>query len=376
MTINDKLISAIREGNYEETVNCLLKGANVNYYDHGFTPLTASINNHDARISKLLLETERVSESELKSALSIAMSVKDKNITKEVIKYMKDFKQGFMCTNKSFHKLAIDNKWPDILELMIDKGAVFQKINSMDVNPLHYAAQQKDPIYVQILGKTLPVDSYCDEEVTPLMVAAENGNTDTMDALLKLGANPNAQQKPRVKMNFLLPSILRAAVIASNLIDIDSVVHKATYSGNPKTIDVLLKYNPQLDLNKFGSGSKTPLMIAAEKGNHIMVHHLLKLGVNVNARNGNGNALHFAIDGKSCEVAVLLLVYGINQNHRSNDYKTPLDKAIYQTQKYGINHSTLIAFLKYAKAHPKEVVCKKPVYFPGKGPRGPREDRE
>ena len=83
MTYNDKLISAIREGNYEETVNCLLKGANVNYYDHGFTPLTASINNHDARISKLLLETERVSESELKSALSIAMSVKDKNITKE-----------------------------------------------------------------------------------------------------------------------------------------------------------------------------------------------------------------------------------------------------------------------------------------------------
>ena len=221
---------------------------------------------------------------------------------------------------------------------MIDKGAVFQKINSMDVNPLHYAAQQKDPIYVQILGKKLPVDSYCDEEVTPLMVAAENGNTDTMDALLKLGANPNGQQKPRIKINFLLPSILRAAVIASNLIDIDSVVHKATYSGNPKTIDVLLKHNPQLDLNKFGSGSKTPLMIAAEKGNHIMVHHLLKLGVNVNARNGNGNALHFAIEGKSCEVAVLLLVYGINQNHRSNDYKTPLDKAIYQTQKYGINH--------------------------------------
>ena len=117
-------------------------------------------------------------------------------------------------------------------------------------------------------------------------------------------------------------------------------------------------------------------MIAAERGDNIMAHHLLKLGVNVNARHGSGNALHFAVDGQSIEVAKLLLAYGIDQNHQSNDYKTPLDKAIYQTQKYGINHSTLIAFLKYAKANPKNVFCKKPVYFPGKGPRGSREDRE
>ncbi len=378
MSINDDLLDAVRKQDYEKVTKCLIKGADVNYYKDCQTPLCIATNNHDIQMVNLLLETDRVTAKELKTILQIAMTLKNKEISKILIDHMQDFKQGWFDIGiyESFHKLAIDNAWPDILKSLLCKGARFKKCEGWDVNPLHYAAKQKDPIYVQLLGKYIDVDDTKDEEETPLMIAAEAGNDETMDALLKMGANLQAKPEPKVHINFLIPSILRAGVIKMNLVNIDSVLHKAVSSGNTKTIDVLLKHKPDLDLNARGSESKTPLMIAAERGDNQMVHHLLKLGVNVNIRRGEGNALHSAVEGDSIESIKLLLAYGIDQHHQTNNYQTPLSKAINEHKKYGVPSKEVIDLLTYAKANPKKVVSQKPTYFPGRNPKGGRGPRE
>ena len=203
------------------------------------------------------------------------------------------------------------------------------------------------------------------------MVAAEKGNDETMDALLSLGADPVAEQKPRVRINNLVPSMVRAFFVASTMTTIDSVIHKAAYSGNPKTVDVLLKYRPTLDLNKFGTDLKTPLMIAAENGHKEMVHHLLKLGADVNHQCTYKSALHYAVDANSTEIAKLLLEYGIHQKSKMSG-PSALETLLSQNRRYGIQNPELVDLLRYAQAHPQKVISQKPTYFPGRDPRGSR----
>ena len=155
---------------------------------------------------------------------------------------------------------------------------------------------------------------------------------------------------------------------------IDQVIHKAASSKNIKTVDVLLKHKPDLNLDKFGTDLKTPLMIAAEKGDKEMVHHLLKLGVNVNKTVTNMNALHFAVKRQSLEIVKLLLEYGINQAHGAN-HQTALDQLLHESRKYGIQNPELINLLKYAQNNPQKVISRKPVFFPGREPNNTRNSR-
>ena len=321
---------------------------------------------------KTLLNRYKFDAKSMKYLLQMAMNDSTEEISKELIKNMQDFKLGWLLsTDGSYHKLAIDKYWPDVLNLMIDRGATFKKYDSLDVNPMHYAAKSASPKFVKILARVVPVDTYEDEEYTPLMVAAENGNDQTMDALLSMGANPEAVQKPRVTIDYLVPSLLRAFFVVSTMAPIDSVIHKAAYSGNPKTIDVLLKHRNLLDLNASGTDLKTPLMIATERKHIDMVHHLLKLGVNVNRRTVDKNALHYAVEANSIEITKLLLEYGIDQMHNTKK-TTALDQLLHESRKYGIQNPELIDLLKYAKANPQKVKSQKPYYYPGYGPNHDR----
>ena len=375
MSINDDLLDAVYEKNYQKAVKCIKNGADVNYENGGMSPLCLAINKHDLQMVKLLLEPEQIPPKDLKGFLHVAMAVKDKPITKELLKYMNDFSPSLFEVHDSYHKQAIDNAWPDILELMIKKGARFKKNGSDDVNPMHYAAKNKNPIYAKILRKVVQPDFYYGEELTPLMVAAEYGNVDTMEALLQMGANPEAEQEPRVTINFLIPSLLRVALVKSCINHIDSVVHKATSSRNTKAIDILLKYKPDLNLNKIGTKGKTPLVIASENADIEMVKHLLKLGVSTSISAGIKYPLHAAVDGNSIEVVKLLLEYGSKPVCYDEHSRTPLEKAVHESRKYGIQNPELIDLLKYAQNNPQKVASQNPVYYPGRDPRrgrGPR----
>ena len=337
-----------------------------------YNSLAEAILNHDLPKVKRILKKYEFESKTMKYLLQLALNDSTEEISKELVKKMNDFELSWlMCADGSYHQLAIDKQWPSVLELMVARGATFRKYDSIDVNPMHYAAQQKDPIYAKILGKVVQPDFYYGEELTPLMVAAENGNDETMDALLSLGADPVAEQKPRVRINNLVPSMVRAFFVVSTMTTIDSVIHKAAYSGNPKTVDVLLKYRPTLDLNKFGTDLKTPLMIAAENGHKEMVHHLLKLGADVNHQCTYKSALHYAVDANSTEIAKLLLEYGIHQKSKMSG-PSALETLLSQNRRYGIQNPELVDLLRYAQAHPQKVISQKPTYFPGRDPRGSR----
>lgn len=370
MSLNEAFFEAIENGNLRKAKEYLSLGADITFNQGGFTPLGLAIQCSDMRLFNFLLKSGKLPKKEINSHISYALYNAEKDMAKQLIAHTDEVRQSSWSMD-SLIKLAIDNKYPDILKAMLEKGLKPNKGADLYEPPLHYAARQKDPIYAKILGEVVPPDFYYGEELTPLMVAAEKGNDKTMDALLSLGANPLAEQKPRVSINCLVPSMLRAFFVVSTMTTIDSVIHKASYSGNPKTIDVLLKYQPTLDLNKFGTGLKTPLMIAAENGHTEMVHHLLKLGADVNHQCTYKSALHYAVDANSTEIAKLLLEYGIHQKSQRSG-PSALEELLYQNRKYGIQNPELVDLLKYAQAHPQKVISQNPTYFPGRDPRGSR----
>ena len=73
-------------------------------------------------------------------------------------------------------------------------------------------------------------------------------------------------------------------------------------------------WNQRLSLNK---GKYTPLQIAAEEGQHVVVQLLLELGADVNARGGlYGNALQAASAGGYLEIVRVLLKFGADDKDR------------------------------------------------------------
>lgn len=369
MSLNETFLEAIRNRNLEKAKEYFSVGADVNFYKEGHTPLSLAINNGDMPMFKFLISTEKLLKKEIVSCIEVALYRKEKDMAQSLIAHTDEVYQPFYSTD-SYIKMAIKNGWADILESMLKKGLSPKKCRDLNVPPMHYAAKQKNPAFVKILGRYIDVNDTKDEEKTPLMIAAEMGNIETMEALLRMGANPAGKQEAKIDIKFLIPSLLRAGLIKINWECIDSVIHKAVLSRKPEAIDMLLKYRSNLNLNEQGDDAKTPLMIAAEIHDEIVVHHLLKLGVDVNIRRGEGNALHSAVDGNSLEIIKLLLIYGIDQFHQSNDHKTALDKAILNNRKYGKPSQEVIDFLRYAQQNPKKVTSQKPTYFPGCDPRG------
>jgi len=174
-----------------------------------------------------------------------------------------------------------------------------------------------------------------------LMLASVVGDAESVEMLLKNGANPNYRDKDgwtplhyaayrgRVDVAELL--IKHGAEINAKDNDGATPLHLAAQKGHVDVAELLIKYSAEV--NARSNNGRTPLHAAA-LGDHVKVAELLiKHGAEVNARDDNGTTpLHYAASWGHVDVAELLIKHGAEINAGDKNGYTPLHLATYHGQ--------------------------------------------
>lgn len=224
---------------------------------------------------------------------------------------------------------AKDADWARLSSLLSTQSNV-QAVYGDGTSALHWASYHDNvQAAVELIERGIDVDSVTDLGVTPLWLAADNGSSAMVDALLEHGANPNL-----------------------NLLSGETLVMTAAHSGNAALVRSLLAAgaSPQGAVTR----DQTALMWAAGQGHADVVAALLDYGAEVDARTlvrsqfvksekeqdshplnkvwveqGGNTALIFAARAGSLESARLLVAAGSDVNGLSAFGTSPAIMAVH-----------------------------------------------
>ena len=131
-----------------------------------------------------------------------------------------------------------------------------------------------------------------------LTLAAQNGHTETVQALITAGANVNLQDAQGYTALMLAATLGRTdtvqALITSPTININhqgvhgnTALMRAAYYGHTDTVQVLIN-NPNTDMNVQNNPGNTALMIATQRQDMPTVYALTGAGANLYLQNHAG----------------------------------------------------------------------------------------
>lgn len=147
---------------------------------------------------------------------------------------------------------------------------------------------------------------------TALLWAVIHQRADVALALLKAGANPS----PRTTGKW-------AAGLGVGAV---TPLHMAASNGNIELVDILIRGGATVDARD--ALGNTPLLMGAMNGHLDVVRSLLATGADPNSSGGEYTALHVAAIGGHLELVALLLRNGANVNPIHDDPWPPLQLAI------------------------------------------------
>jgi ankyrin repeat protein len=167
--------------------------------------------------------------------------------------------------------------------------------------PLLIAAQNGHKEIVEaLLNARAPVDQAGSSGITPLWIAAQNGHKEIVEALLNARAPVDQADSYGITPLWI-----------------------AAQNGHKEIVKALLKAQAQVD--QADSAGITPLLIAAEKGHIEVVEILLGAGANVNQAHHTGTTpLLIAATNGHRKIVEVLLETGANVNQANNIGITPL----------------------------------------------------
>lgn len=165
-------------------------------------------------------------------------------------------------------------------------------------------------------------------ERTPLLIAAENGQTEIVDLLLKKGADINARDRTN---GAPLSQGNSALILAAAMNHLDTVKRLLAHTKKP---DVLMREK----------GGKTAFWFAVEKENLEMVKLLHSHGSKINLPDKSGaSVLTATVLHKKYDVLDFLVAKGADINMADNNGSTPLRTAIGCKNQ---NQPVILAYLK------------------------------
>ena len=200
------------------------------------------------------------------------------------------------------------------VSVLIEHGANVNLQDQGGLTAVHYAVRgsHAGEILSCLLENGGDVDSITFDDCTPLMIAAEKGDTEVATLLIEHGANVGLSDKTGAT------ALCHALSCLGNFCEVMSCLIE-----NGADINACTSYN-----------CCNPLMMACENNQLNAVTFLIERGALVNLQDKEGQtALHHAIQANSgfhepYEVLDCLIQNGADVNTQSNEGRTPLMKAI------------------------------------------------
>ena len=303
-------VAATRNRNPAVAELLIARGASTQATDDkGWSVLEAARAGGNARIATIA--THRAMEPAGVDSWRLLYSDWTASATVESLSRLLDFDTTLVSRTGSegslLHSLARFNPDPDVIALLLDRGADIRAVNALGENALFSAAVGKSPAIVALLvERGLPVDAANEYNETALFQAARWNEDPAMVAMfLDLGADLNggeyswrtALHEAAANKNHEVAALLldRGADVAalSNFI-VETPLMVAVSAGTLETTELLLDRGA--DPNQTASSGPSALHDAARHGKPKVVQLLLDRGARVGAADYDGNtALDIAL---------------------------------------------------------------------------------
>src|SRR5262245_18619509 len=215
------------------------------------------------------------------------------------------------------------------VDALIKRGADVKAITRYGVTPIQIAALNGNAVILRrLLDAGADVNTATPGGETALMTAARTGKADAVTLLLERGANVNAKDTARSQTALMWAVTENHPDIVKLLVARGADVKAQTTINTPKG-----EYVPARAGGTSGNGiirqralptkdgGMTPLLFAVRDGNVAMTRLLLELGADINQTTGNHTSpLLIALLNGQVALATELLGKGANPNS-ADDYK-------------------------------------------------------
>ncbi|KAI9762711.1 MAG: hypothetical protein M1840_001178 [Geoglossum simile] len=271
LDVQSPLYMASLRGNQDIIRLLLDRGADVNAEGGYGIPLQASIISGNEAAFNLLLESGgdiHYQGGHFGSVVGQAVSSRALSILDRLLKLGAKFEETALA-------VAIDNGLPEVVEVLLNKGADPNAEGQKYKNMLQLALRNGEgDIVRRLVEKGADLNIIEGEYGTALQAAALNGDEEIVELLLDAGADVN------LPSHGIYGSALQAAIAIKSRPIIYLLLEKGA------------------DVNASGGEFGTPIQAAAKNGDHELVQLLLERGAEVNAKGGRyGTALRAALAG-------------------------------------------------------------------------------
>jgi ankyrin repeat protein len=272
------LMEAARRKEAMPAVDLVAAGADVNIADReGWTALMFAAREGTLAAARAIIRSPKQSSLDALARETSALSLAAERGRHALVRALIEAGAGVRKPEIGGRalQLAAQEEHVDIVRTLMEAKAPLGFSGWENEPPLHAAAARGQFAVVDaLLGAGLEPDQTDRNGQTALMKASANGHDKAVASLLRLGAAPD-------------------------LADPDgwtALMHAAAHpsSGSVTAIRELVRAGAAVN-RRAGPDGKTPLMIAAEKGNEIATDELLRSGAQRDLQSGGRTALDFAL---------------------------------------------------------------------------------
>lgn len=196
---NESLIVAIQSNDVDTVQDMIKLGMNIEFFDKGssHTPLTAALYQNKSEIVRLLVNngaSVNTKDGGGSVPFILAIGMDDNDLAMELINKCASVNIYDSTSNALF--TAIQKQKPDIVRLLIQKGADVNKVGGFGIKPIYRAAEFNSLEIVKLLVENgADIQTAKENGWTPLIIAIQEKQYEIAKYLIEHGVNLTSTTK-------------------------------------------------------------------------------------------------------------------------------------------------------------------------------------